>query len=112
MIHAGHLGSLPTDEGTASLYASICNALDDARGSLNVELAARKVVQEVQRLCALDEQVIDGHRYEIDAYVSAQGRDDQSLRTWGNFEPETHQRSRGFPLPSQCAALCRHRPFR
>ncbi len=79
MVHAGHLGGLPADEGTPGLHASVRDALDDTRGGLDVELAAGEVVKEVQRLRTLHQEVVHGHRHEVDACKL----EDQPLRSSG-----------------------------
>ena len=67
MVHARHFSGLSADQGTPGLNAAVRDALDDLRGGLDVELAAGKVIQEVQRLGALHEEVIYRHCDEIDS---------------------------------------------
>ena len=43
------------------------HALDHVRGDVDVELAACEVVEKEQRLGALDEDVVDAHRDQVDA---------------------------------------------
>ena len=66
-IHAGHLRGLAADQRAARLLAARGDALDDLGGGRDVELAARVVVEEEERLGALREDVVDAHRDEIDA---------------------------------------------
>ena len=73
VVHAGHLSGLPADECAAGLRASLRDAFHDPRGGLHVELAAREVVEEVQRLGTLHEQVVHGHRDEVDACARMMG---------------------------------------
>src|SRR5690606_37437544 len=47
--------------------AAVGDAGDDALGDVDVELRSRVVVEEEQRLRALDEHVVDAHRDEVDA---------------------------------------------
>ncbi len=67
-IHARHLRRLASDERAAGLLATPGDALDDLRGGADVELAAGEIVEEEKRLRALDENVVDAHRHEVDAH--------------------------------------------
>ena len=66
-VHPRHLRRLAPDERTPRLLTPLRDALDDRRGELDVEPAARVVVEEVERLGALHEEVVDGHRNEVDS---------------------------------------------
>lgn len=66
MVHARHLGRLSTDQRTPSTQTPLGDTLDDVGGDGHIQLAARKVVEEVERLGTLDDQVVDAHRDEID----------------------------------------------
>ena len=61
LVHPGHLSRLSPDEGTARLLAALRDALHHIRGDGDVELAAAVVVEEVQRLGALHDEIVDGH---------------------------------------------------
>ena len=63
----GMLGRLAADQRAAGLLAAARDALDDLAGDGDVELAAGEVVEEEQRLGALDQDVVDAHRDEVDA---------------------------------------------
>ncbi len=63
----GMLGGLAADQRAARLLAARGDALDDIGGDADVEPLAREVVEEEQRLGALDEDVVDAHRDEVDA---------------------------------------------
>ena len=51
-VHARHLGGLAADQRAAGLLAALGDALDHVGGDVDVELAAREVVEEEQRLGA------------------------------------------------------------
>ncbi len=67
VVHAGHFGGLAADERAARRLAAGGDALDHVGGDVDVELAAREVVEEEQRLGALHEDVVDAHRDQVDA---------------------------------------------
>ena len=60
------------DQSAAGDFAALSDTLDDSRGLVDFELAAGEVVEEVQWLGALDDQVIDGHRDEVDTCANCQ----------------------------------------
>jgi hypothetical protein len=64
-VHAGHLGGLAADQRAAGELAAVRDALDDALGDVDVQLPARVVVEEEQRLGALHEDVVDAHRDQV-----------------------------------------------
>lgn len=66
MVHARHLCGLSTDQRTPSLQTTLGDTLDDIGGDRHIELGARKVVEEVERLGTLHNQVVDAHGNEID----------------------------------------------
>ncbi len=66
-VHSGHLRGLAADERAAGRLAAQRDALDHVRRHRLVELAAGEIVEEEERLRALDEHVVDAHRDEIDA---------------------------------------------
>ena len=67
LVHARHLGRLAADQRAAGLPAAVGDAGDDRPRGLHVELAAGEIVEEEQRLGALDDEVVDAHGDEIDA---------------------------------------------
>lgn len=73
LVHARHLRGLAADQRAIGLLAAARDALDDFRRHRHVELAACVVVEEVQRLGALHEKVIYGHRDEVDAWEWGSG---------------------------------------
>ena len=66
-IHAGHFGGLAADQRAARLAAAGRDAADDRGTLIGIELAGREIVEEEQRLRALDDEVVDAHGNEIDA---------------------------------------------
>ena len=67
MIHAGHFGRLAADQGAAGLPAPVGYAGNDRRSLFGVELAGGEIIEEEQRLGALDDKIVDAHGDEIDA---------------------------------------------
>ena len=65
-IEPGHLRRLAADEGAAGLTAAVRDALDDPGARHGVEAAGGEVVEEEQGLGALDDQVVDAHRHQVD----------------------------------------------
>jgi hypothetical protein len=65
-IHARHFGGLAADQGAACLPAAVRDRGDDALGDSALELAGREIIEEEQRLGALDDEVVDAHRDQID----------------------------------------------
>ena len=68
-IHARHLGGLAADQSTTSLPASFSNRSNHRRGYLIVQLPRRIIIEEKQRLGALDDEIVSAHRNEVDAYA-------------------------------------------
>lgn len=66
MVHSRHLGGLSSDQSASSLQTTLGDTLDDIGRDRHVQLAARKVVEEVERLGTLNNQVVDAHGHEID----------------------------------------------
>ncbi len=64
---AGHLGGLAADERRAGEPAALGDAGDDGGAGGRIEPAGGEIVEEEQRLGALDDQVVDAHRDEVDA---------------------------------------------
>ena len=55
--------------------AALGDAGDDRSRDAGVELAGREIVEEEQRLGALDDEVVDAHRDEVDADAVVPARD-------------------------------------
>ena len=68
VIHAGHLGGFAADQRAAGLHAALDDARDDPFADIDIEFAAGEVVQEEQRLGALNDDVVDAHGHQIDAH--------------------------------------------
>ncbi len=67
MVHPRHLGGFPPDQRTASLLTPRGDPADHAGGGIDIQLAGGVVVEEEQRLGALNHQIVDAHRHQIDA---------------------------------------------
>ena len=67
LVHPRHLGGLATDQGAAGLAAACRDARDDVTRRLHIELAGREIIKEKQWLGALNDQIVDAHRDEVDA---------------------------------------------
>jgi hypothetical protein len=104
MVHSRHLGSLSSNQRTSSLQTTLGDALDDIRGNRHVQLGARKVVEEVERLGTLDNQVVDAHRHEIntDGRMLADIERDSKL---GSNTVRTGDQN-GIPEPSALEVEC------
>ncbi len=66
-VEAGHLRGLPANERAIGLAAARRHARDDACADLGIELAAGKIIEEEQRLSALNDEVVHRHCDEVDA---------------------------------------------
>ena len=67
VVEAGHLGGLAADEGAARDAAARRDPADDIGADTRHQLAGGVIVEEEQRLGALDDDVVHAHRHEIDA---------------------------------------------
>ncbi len=65
-IHARHFGRLAADQRASRLPAAFGDACHDVAAGAHVELAGGEVVEEEQRLGALDHEVVDAHRDKVD----------------------------------------------
>ena len=90
-IHAGHLGRFPADQRAAGLFATIRNARNDALGHAVLQLAGGEVIEEEQRLGALDDQVVDAHGDEIDAHRVVPATVDRQLQLGADTIIARHQ---------------------
>jgi len=66
-IHAWHFGGFAADQCAARRLAAFRNPCDNAFRDTVFQPAGSKIIQEKQRLRALNDQVIDTHGDEIDA---------------------------------------------
>ena len=66
-VEIGQFRRLPADERATRAPAAVGHAAHDRLDARGVELADADVVQEIQRLRAVDEQVVDAHGNEVDA---------------------------------------------
>ncbi len=91
----GVLGGLPADERTAGLHAAVRDAGNDRRDPLGVQLAARDVVLQEQRLGAAGDQVVDHHgdQVDTDGVVDVQRLRDRGLRA----DPVRRRREHRLP---------------
>ena len=79
LVEPGHLGGLAADQRAAGFAAAFGDAGDDRGGGLRIELAAGEIVEEEQRLGALDHEVVDRHRHQVDADAAVQAGLDRDL---------------------------------
>ena len=66
-VHAGHFRGLAADQRAAGLPATLGDRFDDRGRDVAVELSGRIIIEEEERLGALDDEVVGAHRDEIDA---------------------------------------------
>ena len=66
-VEAGHLGGLAAEQRAAVLAAAADEAFDDLHRHVRLEPSGREVVEEEQRLRALDEDVVDAVIDQVDA---------------------------------------------
>ena len=81
-VEAGHLRGLAAEQRAAVLAARRRQPFDDLHGDVGIEPAGGEIVEEEQRLGALDEDVVDAVIDEIDAdgVVDAGHERDAQLR--------------------------------
>ncbi len=65
-IHPRHLGGLAADQRAAGLAAALGDRGDHTLGDGGIELSACIIIEEKQRLGALDDQIVGAHRDQID----------------------------------------------
>ena len=65
MIHAGHLGGFPTNEGTPTVFAGLGETFEDLLKDNRVEFFAADVVEEKQGSGTNDGNVVDAMVHEI-----------------------------------------------
>src|SRR5690606_13311106 len=67
-VHARHLCRLAADEGAACLTATFGDTGDNGGTLVGIELAGGKIVEEQERLGALNNEIVDTHGNQIDAH--------------------------------------------
>ena len=65
--HSRMLRRFAADQCATREFAAVRDALDHVGGDVDIESLADEVIEEEQRLRALDEDVVDAHRDEVDA---------------------------------------------
>ena len=65
-VEPRHFRRLAADQRAAGLDAARRNAPDDGRALARIELAGREIVEEKQRLRALNDDIVDAHGDEVD----------------------------------------------
>ena len=65
LIHAGHLGGFPTNEGTPTVFAGLGETFEDLLEDNWVEFFAADVVKEIQGAGTNDGDVVDAMVHEI-----------------------------------------------
>src|SRR5205809_5501391 len=78
-VHARHFGGFATDQRATGLTAALGDRGDDLRSDRVVELSRRVIIEEEQRLGALDDQIVSAHRDEVDADASVLAELDRQL---------------------------------
>ena len=66
-VKPGHLRRLPSQQHAAAPRAPLHDPLHHALGHVDVQLARRVVVEEEERRSPRGDDVVDGHRDEVDA---------------------------------------------
>src|SRR5271165_1714996 len=66
-VEAWHFGRFTADKRAAGLGAPVGYSFDDDRRDVLVEYPGSEVIQEKERLGALDDDIVDTHRNKIDA---------------------------------------------
>jgi hypothetical protein len=64
-VHAGHFGGFTADQSAAGQFATTSDAADDTRCGVYVQLSAREVIEEENRLGTLHQNVVHTHGYQI-----------------------------------------------
>ncbi len=66
-VHARHFSGFATHQRATGQFAAGADAGDDLSGGVDVQFAGGVVIEEEQRLCTADHQVIDAHGDQVDA---------------------------------------------
>ena len=122
LIEPRHLGGLAADERGAGDPAALGDAGDDLDGVSRLELAGGEIVEEEQRLGALDDEIVDAHGDQIDAdrvenagvdgdlQLGADpvgGRDQDRVRITRRLEVEEPAESADLGIRSRSACVVR-----
>jgi hypothetical protein len=65
-VHARHFRRFTANQGSARHLAAIGNTSDHIGGRVDIQRAGCKIVEEKQRLSALNNQIVDAHGNKID----------------------------------------------
>ncbi len=108
LVEAGHFGGLATDQRATGFPAAFRDAGHDRRGGLRIELAAGEIIQKEQRLGALDHEIVDRHRHQIDADAAMQAGLDRDLElgadTIGGGDQDRVGKARGLEVEQAAEA--------
>jgi len=66
-VKSRHFGGLAADQRAAGLPAAFGDAANDVLPDRRVDPTGRVVVEEEQRFGALDDEIVDAHRHQVDA---------------------------------------------
>ena len=80
-VHPGHLGSLAANERAPVFLAAACNARNDSSANFCVELTDSEIIEEEERLRALDCNVVYAmvHQILTDGVVASRGEGELEL---------------------------------
>ena len=90
-IHPRHFGRFAADQRAACLAAAFGDGRDNFGRDGIVELSGRVIVEEKQRLGALDDQVVGAHRNEVNADAVMIARLDRELQLGSDAVVGRHQ---------------------
>ena len=96
-IHARHLGRLAADQRAAGHAAALGDPRDHPLGDRVVELPGGVIIEEEQRLGALDDQIVDAHRDQIDADAVVPATVDRELQLGADAVVRRDQQRIGEP---------------
>ena len=65
-IHTWHFGSFTTNQSATGFFAALGNAFNHISRAGNIQFAASEIVQEEQRFCTLNQNIVDAHGNQID----------------------------------------------
>ena len=66
MVHPWHFRGFPTDQRTAGLQTTFCDPLNHTGCGIHIQFAGGIVVEEEQRLSALNDQIVNAHGNQVD----------------------------------------------
>src|SRR5689334_18392640 len=79
-VHARHLRRLTPDESATGLPAALGNRRNHGGRNLTVQFSRRIIIEEKQRLSALNDEIVGTHCDEIDADAVMTPRLDRELQ--------------------------------